>query len=229
MKFPFLLSILCLASALAGPLTLKDTKGREIVVLVTDYDKDTVTFEKGTKQYTVPWATFDEASIKLIKSTKLPGADNKRQEREETIILPEIGEKKIIVPAGKPLSKDGTLDLYPGDTIHLEFALEDGKLTKPEVVAEIANPERTITFAFTQNADFATLTRTTGIQKTVGIDCYELAHGSEEFSRSTHVVPTEKGKRDVYSWPSNIWRLQIKNIEVSDKPADEVFAERATR
>ncbi|MDA8991998.1 hypothetical protein N9F61_00995 [Akkermansiaceae bacterium] len=208
----------------AAPLLVKDTKGREITISITDYNAKTVTFQRGAKTYTVPWTTFDEASIALIKKAPLPGDANKRKEREEEITLQGQVKKTVTVPAGKFFSEEGVLNLYPGDTVHLQFS---GVGSTPKVVAEITKPENTITFKFTHDAGGAKLLRTMKIQKTVALDCYEGVVDSEEWVRSASVAPVEKGQKDEYAWPNEIWRIQIKNIELTEKSAEQAFRERS--
>jgi hypothetical protein len=229
MKFLPAIFLAFIATAHATPIKIKDTKGREISVTITAYSKSTVSFEKGGKKFTVPWATFDAASIKLIKSTPLPEAANKRTERSETITLEDGSKKEMTVPAGDILSADGILDLYPGDTIHLEFSKSGETLVKPKVVASVTKPEQTITFHFAVSGGGITLKRTTKIQKTVALDCFEKAVDSEKHTLSQSFFPTEKGQTEEQTWPNKIWHLQMKNIEVTDKTAEQVFNERSRR
>ena len=211
----------------AAPLLVKDTKGREITISVTDFDAKTVTFSRGSKEFTVPWETFDAASIELIKSTPLPGADNKRQEREIELTLADGSKKKAIVPAGEYLSKAGALYLYPGDTVHLEFQDTDGKLKDPIVVAEVKNPARTLTFALTQDFGLTTLKRSGEIQQTVAVDAYAQILGQKAYKQYRDIYPTEKGEPNEFAWAEGAWHIKIDKIEVTEKSANDAYTERA--
>lgn len=226
MKRILLLSLTLLATALASPIKIKDTKGREITVTIINHTKETVTFEKGAKKYTVPWGTFDEESIKLIKVTPLPGAANKRPERLQKITLDNGKEQELNVPAGDILNETGILDLYIGDQVHLEFKKSGGVFSDPKIVASVKKPEQTITLSFQITEDGHTLTRTTQIQQTVALDCYEMHVGAEEFSKNQSFFPTEKGQKEEQTWSKNVWHLQLRNIAVTTKPAADVFQER---
>lgn len=135
-------------------------------------------------------------------------------------------ERKIEVPEIKRFD-GGVLEIFPGDTVHLEFEDEGGKLVRPKVVAEVKNPKRTITFAMTQNSSMTMLTRKTAIQQTVAMDCTNRGLGSEEFS-PTNLNPTEKGMSAFDSWPNTVWILRLSNIEVSAKPASEVYQKKVS-
>lgn len=223
-----LLTSLFLSTSLyAKPLNLKDKKGREITVTVTAYDAKIVTFLKGTKEYTVPWETFDQDSIELIKNTRLPDADNKRMERKQDLENQEGKKQTITIPAGKFLTKDGKLDLYVGDIVHLEFQLIDGKFTSPDVVAEITKPQQTATFELINEGGMTTLKRSSKIQKTVAVNCSTQNHGAAAYEKALDIYPISKAGSDEFAWPGNVWHVQLSKIEVSEKTADEVFAERA--
>lgn len=228
MKFTSLISlaIFSTAIAVATPIKIKDTKGREITVTILNHTDEKVTFEKDGKKFTVPWQTFDEASIKLIKATPLPGAANKRPERTQTITN-TIGKKiEVTVPAGEILSKDGVLDIYLGDTIHLEFEKTGGSFTHPKVVATVTKPEQTITLDFQVTEDGHILTRTTQIQQTVAFNCYEMQINGKEFFKNNNFFPTEKGQKEEQRWLNDYWHLQLRDIEVTTKTAAQVFQER---
>ena len=222
-----LASLTPLSHLYSKPLSLKDKKGREITVTVTTYDAETVTFTKGSKDYTVPWETFDQESIELIKNTRLPDADNKRMERKQELENQDGNKQTVTIPAGKFLTKDGKLDLYVGDTVHLEFQLSDGKLSNPEIVAEIVKPEQTATFELINEGGMTTLKRSSKIQKTVAVDCSTQSHGATEYQKALDIYPISKAGSDEFAWPGNVWHVQLSKIEISDKTADEVFAERA--
>ncbi|MGC6427854.1 MAG: hypothetical protein ACON5H_12780 [Akkermansiaceae bacterium] len=223
-----LVSLLLAVCTSAAPLTLKDKKGREISVTVIDYDSKKVTFKKGAKEYTVPWSTFDQASVDLIKSTPLPGAHNKRQERVQEHTN-DAGEKSTVtVPAGKYFSKDGTLDLYIGDTIHLEFQKVEGQLSaeNPIIVEEVTKPEQTMTFALSNEEGMTLLKRSGKVQKTVAFDCQIQNAGETGFTREIKVSPTSKGSSDEFAWPASVWRVQFSKFSVNDRSIDDEYADR---
>jgi hypothetical protein len=136
-------------------------------------------------------------------------------------------ERKIEIPEIKRFD-GGVLEIFPGDTVHLEFEEEGGKLVRPKVVAEVKDPKRTISFAMTQDPSMTMLTRKTAIQQTVAMDCENRGLGSEEFS-PTNLNPTEKGLSAFDSWPSSVWVLRLSNIEVTSKPAAEVYEEKVSK
>ena len=155
---------------------------------------------------------------------KAPGADpNIRPAGDVTLKF----ERKIEVPEIKRF-EGGVLELFPGDTVHLEFENDGGKLVRPRVVEEVKEPTRTITFAMTQDASTTMLSRNTKIQQTVAMDCTHRAIGSEEFS-PTNLNPTEKGLSAFDSWPNSVWMLRLSKIEVTSESAAEVYEERASK
>lgn len=153
---------------------------------------------------------------------------NLRAEREITLALEGSKTQKIKVPAGEYLSKDRTLTLYPGDKIHVEFDEANGKLTNPHVVAKITNKNRAITFSMSQDVNLTMLSRNTGIQQTVAMDCEHRGLAGDGFSR-TNLRPTEKGMGSYDSWPNTVWTLRLKNIEVTTKSASEVYTEKVSK
>ena len=136
-------------------------------------------------------------------------------------------ERKIEVSELKRF-KDGVLELFPGDTVHLEFEEKDGDLIHPKVVAKVLHPKRTITFRMTQDESITMLYRESEIQKTVALDCEHRGLGSEKFSR-TNLNPTEKGLVAGDSWPNSVWILRLSNIEVTSRPASEVYEEKVSK
>jgi hypothetical protein len=136
-------------------------------------------------------------------------------------------ERKIEIPEIKRF-KDGVLELFPGDTVHLEFEEKDGALVRPKVVAKVQHPKRTMTFRMTQDESITMLFRESEIQKTVAFDCEYRGLGSEGFSR-TNLNPTEKGLMAGDSWPNSVWALRLSNIEVTSKPAIEVYKEKVSK
>ncbi len=138
-------------------------------------------------------------------------------------------ERKIEIPEIKRFDDKGVLELFPGDKVHLEFA-DDGKggLTQPKVVAKVRDPAKTITFAMKQDKQMTTLTRSTKIQKTVGLDCVHRGLGGENFHR-TNLHPTEKGLMAFDTWPNTVWILRLSNIKVTSKSAAEVYDEKVSR
>jgi hypothetical protein len=101
-------------------------------------------------------------------------------------------------------------------------------LVRPKVVAKVAHPKRTITFKMTQDESTTMLTRTTDIEQTVAVDCTHHGINSEGFS-PTNLRPTEKGLSSFDSWPNTVWILRLSNIEVTAKPASEVYEDRVSK
>jgi len=124
--------------------------------------------------------------------------------------------------------KDGVLQLFPGDTVHLEFEEKDGNLVSPGVVAKVEHPERTITLKMTQDESITMLFRESAIQKTVAMDCEHRGLGNEDFFR-TNLYPTENGLAAGDSWPNSVWILRLSNIEATSKPASEVYEEKVSQ
>ncbi len=136
-------------------------------------------------------------------------------------------ERKIKIPEIKRF-EDGVLELFPGDTVHLEFEDDGGDLVRPKVVAKVQHPKRTITFRMTQDESITMLFRESEVRKTVALDCEHRGLGSEEFFR-TNLNPTEKGLMAVDSWPNSVWLLRLSNIEITSKPASEVYKEKVSQ
>jgi hypothetical protein len=136
-------------------------------------------------------------------------------------------EHKIDIAESKRF-KDGMLLLFPGDIVHLEFEEKDGVFLRPKVVAKVQDPKRTITFRMTQNQSVTMLFRESKIQKTVSLDCEHQGLDSENFS-NTNLNPTEKGLTAGDSWPNSVWLLRLSNIEVTSRPASEVYKEKVSK
>lgn len=137
-------------------------------------------------------------------------------------------ERKIEIPEIRRFSEEGVLEIFPGDTVHLEFEEEGGNLVRPRVVTAVADRARTITFKMTQDESITMLYRETGIQNTVALDCRYRQLGSDELGQ-TNLYPTEKGLVGGDSWSNSVWMLRLSNIEVTSKPAAEVYEEKTSR
>ena len=136
-------------------------------------------------------------------------------------------EHKIEIPEIKRF-KEGVLELFPGDIVHLQFEEKDGDLVSPKVVAKVEHPKRTITFRMTQDQSITMLFRESAIQKTIAMDCEHRGLRSKDFSR-TNLNPTEKGLMAGDSWPNSVWMLRLSNIEVTPRPASEVYEEKVSQ
>ncbi len=229
-----LISILFLGAVLLVPgkgaeRKFTSTDAKEMVAEIISATETEVTIKKSSdgKEYTLPLTRLSEADRKFVAAW-VDEKPNMRPERQVELAQQAGGPKKMTVPKGNYLSADGTLTLYPGDTVNLEFAKEGDKWGAPKVVAEVKNPERTITFGMTQNAQITMLNRTTKIQSTVAFDCKNCPVGSDDFER-TNIVPTEKGFGGNDSWPGTTWILRLSNFEVSERPAAEVYQERSSK
>lgn len=83
---------------------------------------------------------FSQASTQLKRTPyKLSVAVDKKTVYEE-----EINATYYVLP-------NNTIQLYPGETIHVEIEQKDGVISAVTAVAEVANPEKTITISFKQN------------------------------------------------------------------------------
>ncbi len=137
-------------------------------------------------------------------------------------------QRTIEIPEIERLNDAGILEIFPGDTIHLEFQDVDGELVQPKVVAQVTDPKRTITFNMTQDESMTMLSRTTEIQKTIAVDCAHRGLGSDEFF-PTVLQPTEKGLSSFDSWPNSVWVIRLSNIEVTSRSASDVYEEKVSK
>lgn len=176
------------------------------------------------KEFTIPLERLSEADQVVVKAWLEKRKLNTRPQRQLTLSLKDGKTKTVEVPGGEYLTEDGTLTLFPGDTIHLEF----DEAGKPHVVSVVKDPKRTVTFSMTQDEKVTMLMRKTEMQQTVAMDCTHLGLGSDKYSR-TNLYPTEKGLAAGDSWPETVWSLRLSNFEVSDRSASEVYQERTSK
>ncbi|WP_050026644.1 hypothetical protein [Verrucomicrobium sp. BvORR034] len=168
------------------------------------------------------------APLGLLKAQDSAAASNRRPASTVKIVQPDGTKQEIKLPARELLASDGSLTLYPGDEVHLEFEEKAGKLSNPKVVATVAAPERTITFEMTHQKEITILSRTTKIQQTVAMDCGNRSGKREAYS-PTNIRPTEKGLASFDSWPGSVWSIKLTNIEVSDRSAQDVYMEKVNK
>jgi len=230
-----ILSAVLLGCILTNPCRGAERKftsadGKELVAEIVKATEAEVTLKKSSdgKEYTLPLVRLSESDREFVAAWLARKKSNIRAAREVELSLEDGAKKKEAVPAGEYLSPDGTLTLYPGDTLHLEFEKEGEKWGKPAIVAEVTHPERTVTFSMSQGDETTKLNRTTKMQETVALDCEYCPVGSKEFSR-TVLMPSEKGVASSDSWPNTVWILRLSNFEVSNRPAPEVYQERANK
>jgi len=228
-----ILSTLFLAGILSNPCHGAERKftssdGKELLAEIITATAADVTLKRSNdgKEFTLPLARLSEDDRKFVLAWLEKERPNMRPAREVELALEDGSSKKMPVPKGFYLSPEGTLTLYAGDTVHLEFAKEGENWGAPKVVTEVKNPERTITFAFSHQANMTLLNRTTKIQSAVVMDSMTCALDSDEFTR-VGLYPTEKGQDATDSWPSKVWILQLSKFEVTDRPAGEAYGERA--
>lgn len=168
------------------------------------------------------------APLGQLKAQDSSASPNRRPASAIKVVQPDGSKQEVKLPARELLATDGSLTLYPGDEVHLEFEEKNGKLTNPKVVASVATPDRTITFEMTQEKEITMLTRTTKIQQTVAMDCGTRS-GKRDVYFNTNIRPTEKGLASFDSWPSSVWSIKLTNIEVSDRSAQEVYMEKVKK
>jgi hypothetical protein len=206
--------------------TFTSSDGKKLEAeLVKATDKEATLKRKGDgKEFVIPLDRLSEDDRKYIATHLAGQAANTRAAREIELSVAKGKTEKMKVPEGPYLSADGTLTLYPGDEVHLEFSA-DGK---PSIVAEVTKPERTLSLAMSNEEGMTLLSRTTKMEPAVAMDCTHRAAGSEKFAR-TNLHPTEKGLGGFDSWPGTVWTLRLSNFEVTDRPADEVYMERVNK
>lgn len=136
-------------------------------------------------------------------------------------------EHNIKIPEIKRF-ENGVLELFPGDTVHLEFETDGEELVRPKIVAKVQHPKRTVTFKMTQDKSSTMLIRSSAIQKTIALDCEHRGLGQEGFSK-TNLRPTEKGLMSADSWPNSVWTLRLSHIEVTSRSASEVYEEKVSK
>lgn len=200
--------------------------GKTLLAEIVKASATDVTLKRANdrKEFTIPLKRLSELDQKFISDWSAKKQVNQRAPKKITLSLADGKTQTMEIPEGAYLSDDGTLTIYPGETIHLEFD-EKGK---PQVVSEVKLPKRTVTFSMVQDEQITMVTRKTQMQETVAMDCTHRSLDSEKFSR-TNLRPTVKGLASFDSWPSNVWTVRLNNFEVTNRPAEEVYEERSSQ
>jgi plastocyanin len=221
-----LVGILALAPMCPAQREFTSSDGKKLRADIVSASDSEVTLKRDTdgKDYTIPLDRLSEADQSVVKGWLAKRKLNTRPQRQVTLSLKDGQTKTVEVPEGEYLAEDGTLTLFPGDTIHLEFD-ESGN---PHVVSVVKNPKRTVTFSMSQEESMTMLTRKTQMQETVAMDCTHLGLGSDRYSR-TNLRPTEKGLAAFDSWPGTVWSLRLNNFEVTDRSASDAYNERVSK
>ena len=230
-----IITTICLATLLLAPLssaqrdfTSNDGKKLSAEIASATETKVTLKRAKDGKEFTIPLARLSEEDQKFIGKWLAKEMLNTRPARKLTLYFDGGKTKVVDIPKGEYLSKDGTLTLYPGDTIHLEFDEQKEKGGIPHVVSEVKKPKSTITFTMTQKADGTILSRNTKIHKTVAMDCKHGGLGMDDFFR-TLLMPTEKGIGGYDIWANTVWTLRLSSFEMTDRSASKVYEERISK
>jgi hypothetical protein len=199
--------------------------GKKLRAEIMSASESDVTLKRATdgKEFTLPLNRLSEDDRRTVEAWLAEKKLNTRPKRELTLSLKGGQTKTVEVPEGDYLTEDGTLTLFPGDTVHLEF----DEAGKPRVVRDVKNAKRTVTFSMSQDEDITMLTRKTQMQETVAMDCVHRGLSADKFSR-TNLRPTEKGLASFDSWPGTVWTLRLSDFEVTDRPASEVYQERVS-
>lgn len=182
--------------------TSKDGKKLRADIVSASDSEVTLKRENDGKEFTIPLDRLSEADQIAVTAWLANRKLNTRPPRQLTLSFKDGEAKTVEIPEGEYLTEDGTLTLFPGDTIHLEF----GENGKSQVVSVVKDPKRTITFSMSHKEDMTMLTRSTQMQPTVAMDCTHLGLGSEKYSR-TNLYPTEKGLAAFDNWPETVWSL----------------------
>ena len=221
-----LAAMLALAPVCHAQREFTSSDGRKLRADIVRASDTEVTLKRDPdgKEFTIPLERLSEADQGVVKAWLEKRKLNTRPQRQLTLSLKDGKTKTVEVPGGEYLTEDGTLTLFPGDTIHLEF----DEAGKPHVVSVVKDPKRTVTFSMTQDERVTMLMRKTEMQQTVAMDCTHLGLGSDKYSR-TNLYPTEKGLAAGDSWPETVWSLRLSNFEVSDRSASEVYQERTSK
>ena len=210
--------------------TFTSADGKELTAEIVSATEKDVTVKKSSdgKEYKLPLERLSKADQDFVAAWLEKAKINMRPEKDLELEMEDGSKKTMKVPASEYLSWDGTLILYAGETVHLEFAKDGDKWGDAEVVAEVKHPERTITFSLTRTPQLTSLNRKTTMQETVAVDCGSREVDSEDFARN-NLIPTEKGKEATDSWGGAVWCVRLTNIDVSTRPALEVYEERLAK
>lgn len=219
-------TILALAPPCFAQREFTSNDGKKLRAEIVGASESDVTLKRTTdgKEFTIPLNRLSEEDQSVVEAWLAKKKRNTRSRRQLALSLKGGQTKTVEIPEGDYLTEDGTLTIFPGDTIHLEF----DEAGKPHVVSEVKQPKRTITFSMSQEEDITMLTRKTQMQETVAMDCTHRGLGSDKFSR-TNLRPTEKGLASFDSWPGTVWTLRLSDLEVTDRPASEVYQERVSK
>jgi hypothetical protein len=221
-----LVALLALAPLCRAQREFISSDGKKLLADLVSASDAEVTLKRASdgKEFKLALDRLSEADQGFVKEWLEKKKRNTRPVRQFELTLKGGETRTVDVPEGEYLAEDGTLTLCPGDTIHLEF----DEAGKPQVVSEVKDPRRTVTFSMSHKEDMTMLSRSTKMKETVAMDCTHRGVGSEKFAR-TNLHPTEKGLAAFDSWPGSVWTLKLSNFEVTDRSASEVYQERVSK
>lgn len=128
-----------------------------------------------------------------------------------------------------PVIQSGLITLYPGESIHVEAEIAGDALVNLNLVQEIANPDRTITFKFWQEPSTS---KGTGMMLSVHNPFdrylrYELGimkfdSTEVQYSSSCPVLP---GRFAYEHWPYPLFQLAMTNLRLVDIDNEQISCE----
>ncbi len=221
-----LVAVLALAPLCSAQREFTSSDGKKLLADLVSATDTEVTVKRASdgREFKLALDRLSEDDRVFIKEWLEKKQRNTRPKRQFELSLKGGKAETVDIPEGEYLTDDGTLTLFPGDTVHLEF--DDAG--KPQVVSEVKESKRTVTFSMSHKEDMTMLSRSSKMQETVAMDCKHRGLGSEKFAR-TNLHPTEKGLAGFDSWPGIVWTLELSNFEVTDRSASEVYEERVSK
>lgn len=143
-------------------------------------------------------------------------AQNDTPEREAfTLILPVDGKQQYEeeVRAGPYFVKEGTLQIYPGDTLLIEVEPAKKEISSMKVVRYNLNPEKTVKVEFTQTVEdgqsqFMMLSVTNPFKKDLEYKAMMFLAGHDEWVE-TNVLPVQAKISGVELWRDVIITLAL--------------------
>jgi hypothetical protein len=145
----------------------------------------------------------------------------KRAAYKLTVVVDKNSFYEEQIKATPYVLPDKTIQLYPGETIHIEILQENGAVKKLTAVKEIKDSSRTVTISFSQSVNkespgLATLKVTNPFSSRLIYKAKIFLLTQNDWA-DTNVLPVEPGIAGFEAWPQVITSIILSDWKIQKK------------
>jgi hypothetical protein len=154
-----------------------------------------------------------------------------------TILCREPGLVRLTLDGGKPfetkfdwprpITQNGWISIYPGETIFVEAAAKGDRLANFRAVKTNDHPEKTMTFKFSQEAGSPAmiLIVTNPLARSLKYHAGMMLPTSDKLLKTSSCPVLGGGRKAFESWPNAIFQLVLFDFQLLDEGTTQMSCE----